>query len=87
MTPEEHADNICRWTNPGLRERVIGEIRAAAAEARKACHVESRPDGYWLVLKNRSGGAVINLDGPSRGPIVRTVLMIAALDAGKQSHA
>ena len=32
MTPEEHADNICRWTNPALRERVIGEIRAALAE-------------------------------------------------------
>ena len=51
----------------------------------EACHVESRPDGYWLVLKNKSGEAVINLDGPSRGPIVRTVLTVASLEVGKEA--
>ena len=37
MTPEEHADNICRWKNPGLRDAVIAAIHAAIAEEREAC--------------------------------------------------
>lgn len=37
MTPEQHADNIANWTNPGLRQAVIDEIAAAVAEEREEC--------------------------------------------------
>lgn len=33
-TPEEHADNIAHWTNGGLRQAVIDEIRSSIAVAR-----------------------------------------------------
>jgi hypothetical protein len=36
MTPEEHADNIARWTNQGIRQAVIDEIAAAVAAEREA---------------------------------------------------
>ena len=43
MTPEEHADNIARWTNKGLRQAIIDEIAVAVAQAvqqeREACRV------------------------------------------------
>jgi hypothetical protein len=37
MTPEEHADNIAKWTNDGLREMVIDAIAAAVRAEREAC--------------------------------------------------
>lgn len=36
MTPEEHADNIARWTNAGLRQAVIDEIARAVADEHAA---------------------------------------------------
>ncbi len=59
---------------------------AAVAEALDACHVESRPDGCWLVLHNEHGDAAIHLLHEQRGPIVRAVIEAAALNAGKEAN-
>lgn len=37
QTPEEIADGICRWTNDGLRDRVVEAIRSAILAEREAC--------------------------------------------------
>lgn len=43
------------------------------------CHVESRPDGYWLILHAEGREAAINLQHNTRGPIVRMVLRAVAI--------
>jgi hypothetical protein len=37
MNAEQHADNIARWTNAGLRQAVIDEIERAVLAEREAC--------------------------------------------------
>ena len=45
MTPEEHADNICHWRTPALRDRVVQEIKNAVEECAKIAY------GYWVTGK------------------------------------
>lgn len=68
MTPEEHADNICRWTNAGLRDLVVHEFEAAIAQEREAsCKV--------ICGRCRNNEVVTRERGPSgevwcHGPVV-----------------
>lgn len=62
QTPEEIADDICRWNNPGLRNLVVEAIRNAQAAATRAAYEDAamiceQQADYWPVEYSRAIGA------------------------------